>query len=75
MAGETHTDTIAQRQEANRIGSRRANFSSKRQSLIAALWSVRTPVESAGGDGRTSRSRPQPAHQSCGGPECKLGKK
>ena len=52
-------DTTAPRQETDRIGSGRAQASNRR-SLTVASWNVRTLVENAGEDRRTSRSRAQP---------------
>ena len=57
MARESDRDSAAQRQKSNKHSTKTRTHA--RRTLIAASWNVRTLVESAGGDRRVSRSRPQ----------------
>ena len=57
MVRELHRDSAVQRQKSNKHSTKTRIHA--RRTLIAALWNVRTLVESAGGDRRVSRSRPQ----------------
>ena len=57
MTRETEQGSATQGQSSNRHSSKWERTS--KRSIVAATWNVRTLVESAGGDKRISRSRPQ----------------
>ena len=58
MTREKEQGSTTLGQNSNRHYSRRKQTS--KRNIVAATWNVRTLVESAGGDKRISRSRPQP---------------
>ena len=58
MTREKEQGSATLGQNFNRHSSRRKQTS--KRNIVAAAWNVRTLVESAGGDKRISRSRPQP---------------
>ena len=58
MTREKEQGSATLGQNSNRHSSRQKQTS--KRNIVAATWNIRTLIESAGGDKRISRSRPQP---------------